>query len=140
VFRQVLEKYPQFQVIIFPCFFLDKESVADELLELARKKDVGTIGMKPFGAGSVFGPTSRGRTQGKPKIDVRAHVLLKKMLQEKRLSAIIPGVRMPEHLDENVKASQARDVPKSEEEGQARRDCTANFYANLTPEYQWLRK
>jgi len=47
---------------------------------------------------------------------------------------------MPEHLDENVKASQARDVPKSEEEGQARRDCTANFYANLTPEYQWLRK
>ncbi|MFH1268175.1 MAG: aldo/keto reductase, partial [Planctomycetota bacterium] len=53
VFQQVLEEYPQFQVIIFPCFFLNEKSVADALLELARKKDVGTIGMKVFGAGSV---------------------------------------------------------------------------------------
>jgi aryl-alcohol dehydrogenase-like predicted oxidoreductase len=138
VFHQVLEEYPQFQVIIFPCFFLDKESVADGLLELARKKDVGTIGMKAFGAGLVFGPKSRRR--GQPVVDRRGHVLLKKMLEEKRISAIIPGVGIAEHLDENAKACQARDAPKSEEEGQALRQCTTNFYASLTPEYAWLRK
>jgi len=140
VFHQVLEEYPQFQVIIFPCFFLDKKSVADELLDSARKKDVGAIGMKAFGAGSVFGPRSRRRREFRPIADGRAHVLLKKTLQEKRLAAIIPGVNVPEHLDENVKACCQRDVRESEEEDQAIRQCRANFYANLTPQYEWLRK
>jgi aryl-alcohol dehydrogenase-like predicted oxidoreductase len=140
VFRQALEEFPQFQVIIFPCFFLDKASVADELLELARKKDVGAIGMKAFGAGSVFGPKSRQRGPGKPSVDPRGHVLLKKMLAEKRISAIIPGVGVPEHLEENVKASQAREGPKAEQEGRAIRQCRASFDANLAPEYAWLRR
>ena len=140
VFHQVLEEYPQFQVIIFPCFFLDKKSVADALLELARKKDVGTIGMKVFGAGSVFGPRSQRHRLDTPETDRRAHALLKEKLQDRRISAIIPGVKIPEHLDENVKATHERDVPTNTEEDQAVRQCKEGFYANLTPQYQWLRK
>ena len=82
----------------------------------------------------------RQRGQGKPRTDRRAHVLLKKMLQEPRLSAIIPGVNVPEHLDENIKASYEREVPKSAEEDQAIRQCQEDFYANLAPHHQWLRK
>ena len=140
MFRQVLEEFPQLQVIIFPCFFLDKASVADELLEMARKKDVGAIGMKAFGAGSVFGPKSRQRGPGKPNVDPRGHVLLKKMLAQRRISAIIPGVGVPEQLDENIKASQACEGPNAEQEGRAIRQCMADFYANLAPEYAWLRR
>ena len=140
VFRQVLEEYPQFQVIIFPCFFLTKGPKPEDLIKLAKERDVGMIGMKPFGAGSVFGPRSRRRRQSKLMTDGRAHVLLKKMLQEKRISTIIPGVSIPEHLVENVKASHQRGVPASEKENQAIRQCMANFYANLAPQYQWLRK
>ncbi|NQT40859.1 MAG: aldo/keto reductase [Planctomycetes bacterium] len=140
VFHQVLEEYPQFQVIIFPCFFLTKESGGGTLLKLAKEKDVGMIGMKPFGAGMAFGLRPRQQGQGKPVTDRRAHALLKQMLREERISAIIPGVRIPEHLDENVKASHERDLPKSAEEDQAVRECTESFYAHLTPQYQWLRK
>ena len=140
IFHQVLEQYPQFQVIIFPCFFLTKESSADGLLRLAQEKDVGMIGMKAFGAGSVFGPRSRRGREFRPIADGRAHVLLKKILQEKRLAAVIPGVNVPEHLAENVRASYQCDVPKSQKEDQAIRECTGNFYANLTPQYEWLRK
>jgi len=139
IFHQVLEEYPQFQVIIFPCFFLTKESVAEELLKLAHEKDVGMIGMKAFGAGSVFGPRPRRRREFRPVADGRAHVLLKKMLQEKRLSSVIPGVNVPEHLVENVKAIHERDVPTSEED-QAITQCTEDLYANLAPQYEWLRK
>ncbi len=140
VFRQVLEEYPQFQVIIFPCFFLTKESGGGSLLKLAKERDVGMIGMKPFGAGMAFGLRPRRQGQGKPITDRRARVLLKQMLREERISTIIPGVRIPEHLDENVQASHERDVPMSAEEAQAVRQCTQNFYAHLTPQYQWLRK
>ncbi|MFH1920720.1 MAG: hypothetical protein ABIP48_12630 [Planctomycetota bacterium] len=106
---------------------------------MARKKDVGTIGMKVFGAGSVFGPRSRRGRRDKPETDRRAHVLLKEKLQDERISAIIPGVKILEHLDENVKATRDRAVPTSTEEGRAIRQCKESSYANLAPQYQWLR-
>ena len=63
------------------------------------------------------------------------------MLQEKRLSAVIPGVNIPEQLDENVKGSYEKDKPKTpEDEAGILRECRENFYANLTPDYQWLRR
>jgi aryl-alcohol dehydrogenase-like predicted oxidoreductase len=137
VFRRVLEHYPQFSVIIFPYLFLTKELGGDSLLELARQKDVGVIGLKPFGAGTTFGIKPR-EIHG--RIDKRAHVLVKQMLQEKRLSAVIPGVNVPDQLDENVKGSYERDKPPTPKDKEALRQCTDNFYAHLTPDYAWLRR
>ncbi|MHC4574047.1 MAG: aldo/keto reductase, partial [Planctomycetota bacterium] len=54
VFRRVLNEYPQFSVIIFPYLFLTRELGGDSLLALAKEKDVGVIGLKPFGAGTTF--------------------------------------------------------------------------------------
>jgi hypothetical protein len=73
-------------------------------------------------------------------VDPKAHVLVKGMLQEKRIASVIPGVNIPGHLDENVKGSYLRDEPATPEEEQAVRRFTRSFYANLTPHYQWLRQ
>lgn len=137
VFQRVLNEYPQFSVIIFPYLFLTKEFDGDSLLELAQKKDVGVIGLKPFGAGTTFGLKPQ---QISGRIDKRAHVLLKEMLREKRIAAVIPGVNIPEQLEENVRGSYERDWPKTARDDQILRQCRENFYANLTPEYQWLRR
>jgi len=136
VFRRVLEHYPQFSVIIFPYLFLTKELGGGSLLELARKKDVGVIGLKPFGAGTTFGIKPR---QIHGRVDKRAHVLIKEMLREKRISAVIPGVNIPEQLEENVRGSYEREKPATPQDSEALRQCTKNFYANLTPDYSWLR-
>ena len=45
------------------------------------------------------------------------------MLQERRLSAIIPGVNIPEQLDENVKGSYEKDKPSTEDEKSALLDA-----------------
>lgn len=137
VFRRVLEEYPQFSVIIFPYLFLTKELGGDGLLKLAREKGVGVIGLKPFGAGTTFGLKPQ-QVQG--RIDKRAGVLVKEMLQEPRLSAVIPGVNIPEQLEENVKGSYEKSVPKTPEDEQALKECIRNYYANLTPEYRWLHQ
>ena len=137
VFRRVLGEYPQFSVIIFPYLFLTKEFGGDSLLALAKKKDVGVIGLKPFGAGTTFGLKPR---QIHGQIDTRAHVLVKEMLQEKRLSAVIPGVNIPDQLNENVKGSYERDKPATDDDKKAFRECTENYHANLTPQYRWLRR
>lgn len=138
VFQRVLKEYPQFSVVIFPYLFLTEEFGGDSLLKLAQEKDVGVIGLKPFGAGTTFGLKPQQLKVG--NVDARAHVLVKEMLQEKRLSAIIPGVNIPEQIVENVQGSYQRDLPKTPEDEQALRECTENYYANLTPHYQWLRQ
>ena len=137
VFRRVLNEYPQFSVIIFPYLFITKEFGGDSLLKLAQEKGVGVIGLKPFGAGTTFGLKPQ---QIKGRIDKRAGVLVKEMLQESRLSAVIPGVNIPEQLEENVKGSYERAKPKTPEDERAIKECTRNYYANLTPEYRWLHK
>jgi hypothetical protein len=137
VFRRVLQEYPQFSVIIFPYLFLTEEFGGDSLLKLAQEKKVGVIGLKPFGAGTTFGVKPR---QIHGNVDSRAHVLVKEMLRERRLSAIIPGVHVPEQLDENVKGSYEKNKPSTPEEKQAILECTKNYYANLTPDYHWLHQ
>jgi uncharacterized protein len=137
VFRRVLKEYPQFSAIIFPYLFLTEELGGDSLLKLAQEKDVGVIGLKPFGAGTTFGIKPQQITG---RIDKRAHVLVKEMLQEKRLSAIIPGVNIPEQLEEIVKGSYLKDKPKTAADEAILRECRENFYANLTPDYRWLRR
>jgi predicted aldo/keto reductase-like oxidoreductase len=109
----------------------------DSLLKLAQEKNVGVIGLKPFGAGTTFGIKPR-EIQG--KIDQRAHLLVKRMLQEPRLSAIIPGVNIPEQLEENVKGSYEKAQPTTDDEKAAMLECQRNFFAHLTPDYRWLHR
>ncbi len=137
VFQRVLKEYPQFSVIIFPYLFLTEEFGGDSLLKLAAEKNVGVIGLKPFGAGTTFGLKPR-EIQG--RVDKRARVLVKEMLQEERISAVIPGVNIPEQLIENVNGSYEKDRPKTPEDEQALRECRQNYYANLTPDYRWLHQ
>ncbi|MBC8869153.1 MAG: aldo/keto reductase [Planctomycetes bacterium] len=137
VFRRVLNDYPQFSVIIFPYLFLTKEFGGDSLLKLAQEKNVGVIGLKPFGAGTTFGLKPQ---QIRGKIDKRATSLVKEMLQEERLSAVIPGVNIPEQLEVNVQGSYEKGKPKTTEDEQTLHECRRNYYANLTPEYRWLHQ
>jgi predicted aldo/keto reductase-like oxidoreductase len=136
LFRRVLNEYPQFSVIIFPYLFLTEELGGDSLLKLAKAKDVGVIGLKPFGAGTTFGIKPR-EIQG--KVDKNAHVLIKKMLQERRITAVIPGVNTTEQLEENVKGSYERDKPLTFRDKETIGQYAKNYHANLTEEYQWLR-
>lgn len=137
VFRRVLQHYPQFSVIIFPYLFLTKEFGGDSLLKLAKEKNVGVIGLKPFGAGTTFGLKPQ---QIRGKVDLRAKSLVKEMLQEPRLSAIIPGVNIPEQLEVNVRGSYEKGQPKTPEDEQALRECRRNYYTHLTPDYRWLHQ
>ncbi len=135
VFRRVLNDYPQFSLIIFPYLFLTKDLGGDSLLALAQKKKVGVIGLKPFGAGTVFNIKPR---EISGKTDQRAPRLLKKMLAEPRISAVIPGVNTPDQLVINVKGSYERDKPLTDDDKHALSECAKNFHANMTPEYRWL--
>jgi predicted aldo/keto reductase-like oxidoreductase len=137
VFRRVLNEYPQFSVILFPYLFLTAEFGGDSLLKLAHEKQVGVIGIKPFAAGTTFGLKPQ-QIQG--AVDPRAASLVKVMLREPRIAAIIPGVNTPEQLAVNVQGAYDKNQPRTPEDEQAWRECRKNYYANLTPDYRWLHR
>jgi predicted aldo/keto reductase-like oxidoreductase len=62
------------------------------------------------------------------------------MLKEPRLSAIIPGVNIPEQLNENVKGSYEKHLPTTPEDKKVLDECTKNYYAHITPDYRWLHQ
>jgi aryl-alcohol dehydrogenase-like predicted oxidoreductase len=138
VFRRVLTQYPQFSVILFPYMFLTKAFEGDSLLALAHEKNVGVIGIKPFAAGATFVGGKPIKLEG--KIDTRAISLLKAMLAEKRVSAVVPGVAVADQLNNNVQASYDRGKPLTEQDKNALRECTENFHASLPDHYQWLHR
>ena len=92
--KEMENTHPQFSVIIFPYLFLTKELDAllpeefrgDSLLKLAQEKNVGVIGLKPFGAGTTFNLKPQ---EIKGRVDKRATSLVKKMLQEKRQQKLL---------------------------------------------------
>jgi aryl-alcohol dehydrogenase-like predicted oxidoreductase len=137
VFRRVLEAYPQFSVIIFPYLFLTEEFGGDSLLAVAKEKNVGVIGLKPFGAGTIF---AQRPSQIQGRVDESARVLVREMLREPRISAVIPGVNVPEQLEENVRGSYERDVATTPEDLAILSEYADRFFANLTPEYRWLHE
>lgn len=136
-FQRVLNEYPQFSVILFPRLFLEEELGGDSLLELAKARDVGVIGLKPFAAGATFGIKPRDISG---QADQRAASLLKLMLADARVSAIIPGVNSADQIGINVRASHERDIPVTAADRQALRSCMQSIRDHLTPEYQWLHR
>jgi uncharacterized protein len=138
VFRRVLNDYPQFSVIFFPYMFLTRPFGGDSLLELAKEKDVGVIAIKPFAAGATFVGGTPLKLEG--HVDDRAPSLLKPILQEQRIAAVIPGVANPDQLTANVAASYDRARPLEDKDRQALRECTQSFHAHLPAHYQWLHE
>ncbi len=136
VFRRVLNDYPQFSVVLFPCLFLSDEMKGNELTALAAKKNVGVIGIKPFGAGMIFGIKP---SDVSGEVDPNAAAVLKKVLTDPHVSCVIPGVQRPEQLEVNVRASYERRAGISPQERQWLAHYEAMFHRHMVPEYEWLR-
>ncbi len=136
VFRRVLNEYPPFAVVLFPCLFLGTELKGNELTELAARKNVGVIGIKPFGAGMVFGIRPR---EINGDADPNAAVVLKKILADRAISCVIPGAQTPEQLEVNVKASYDRRTALTPQEQQQLAHYEAMLHRHMVPEYAWLR-
>ena len=70
---------------------------AETVIRLARQRDIGVIGMKPFGG---FGMLGSLKASPVPGLD--AAILLRYALSNRYLSVTIPGMRFVREVEENV--------------------------------------
>ena len=160
-FEHVLVKYPEFEMIIFPCsaktrakdVVPTKDNVieanpgygSDEtqsIFDVVRKKDVGIVTIKPYFGGNLF------ESCGKVKFPVMgvgsknendlARLTLQCILTNPAITATVPGLSTPYEVENAARASYTRPLPMAEADKQWLMEITDRQWANLPPKYRWL--
>jgi aryl-alcohol dehydrogenase-like predicted oxidoreductase len=123
-----------FQVVLFPYTVQSKELPKDSLFDAVRKHNIGTFGIKPFASNSLF----RGAKDAEEKA-ARARLTIRHILGNPAITAPIPGLACVEEVDNMALAIKERRKLSSKEKAEIKR-LGAETYANLPPEYEWLKK
>ena len=161
--QHVIEKYPQFEMVIFPCTAKTKSKteppVGDNveilnsrengyvdisLFDVAQKHDVGVITIKPFFGGSLFASHNQVKTgawgAGNKLENDLARLTLQSILSKEAVTAVIPGVSTVYEAENAVLASYTRPLPVTAADKAWLQVQTEQRWADLPAEYEWLRQ
>ena len=138
--RKWIEKCPdQIDVIITP-YTANSKLVTDEtgLWATMKKHDVGWFGIKPFASNSIFKGDSSPKSPLRKEDDRIARLAIRYILCNPVITAPIPGLITVEQIDNvclAVKERRRLDLAEKAELDRA----TEWAWANLPPNYQWLK-
>jgi predicted aldo/keto reductase-like oxidoreductase len=138
--KMMIETYPQqIQVILSP-YTADSEVMPqDSLFESVVKHRVGFLGIKPFASNSLFKGNSAPNSPDAEEDDRRARLAIRYILSNPAITAPIPGLITPHQVENVVKAVQERRDLRQHEHAELKR-AAAEMWANLPPDYEWLRE
>ena len=153
--QHVIEKYPQFEMFIFPCTAKTKEKnqapTRDNIEEVnagygpdnksifqsLRERDVGLITIKPFFGGSLF------KSHGKPKLGVGSkedNDLAKLTIQcilnlNDAVTSVIPGLSTIYEVDNAARASYTRPLGQTAADTEWLKRITDRQWSGLPTQY-----
>ncbi|NQT15808.1 MAG: aldo/keto reductase [Planctomycetes bacterium] len=163
--QHVVEKFPQFSMVIFPYTAKSKVKTTDaESIDPARtvevgtgdglysgdtrksifaavqKQDVGVVTIKPFAGGSLFRTKlTFGEMESSEEDYERARLTLAYILCNPAITATIPGMSSIEEVDNNARASAERLAMFDRHGVEKLRASAEEMWASLPREYDWLR-
>jgi predicted aldo/keto reductase-like oxidoreductase len=162
-FEHVLETFPEFEMIIFPCSAKTREKgklpIKDNVEEVdaghgsdqtqsifqkALKRNVGIVTIKPFFGGSLFVESC-----GKLKFPVMgvgskdendlARLTLQCIIANEAITATVPGLSTIYEVENAARASYTRQFAMTPADKDWLVRVTDEQWAQLPPEYAWLR-
>jgi predicted aldo/keto reductase-like oxidoreductase len=161
-FEHVINKYPEFEMIIFPCSAKtrekDKPPTTDNVEEVnpghgsdqtqsifktVKERDVGVVTIKPYFGGSLF------ESCGKVKFPVMgvgskvendlARLTIQCILANNAITATVPGLSTVYEVENAARASYTRPLGVTAAERAWLMRITDARWAALPQEYAWLR-
>ena len=137
--KHMIESYPEIEVVLTPYTAGSKKKPEDSLFDAVKKHDAGLFGIKPFASGSVFRSRGEINPDTQKEDDERARLSLRYVLCNDALTAPIPGLISVEQVKNAALAVTER---RQLDLADARRleRLTTEMWANLPPEYQWLKE
>ncbi|HUT28951.1 MAG TPA: aldo/keto reductase [Sedimentisphaerales bacterium] len=108
------------------------------VIDAVKKNNVGWFGIKPFASGSIFESRGAVKASTKKVDDERARMTLRYILCNDGLTAPIPGMITVEQVENAALAvTQRRTFDVAE--AQRFEEAVEKMWANLPPNYGWLR-
>jgi len=138
--KDMIETFPdQIEVILTP-YTAKTKMVTDEsgLWATLKKHDIGWFGIKPFASNSVFkGDSSPGSPHYEEDNRI-ARLTIRSILCNRAITAPIPGMISTQQVDNVCLAIKERRELDVEERADLNR-AMDRAWANLPPDYQWLK-
>jgi len=129
-FKFMIEYFPQIDVILFPFTTMSKRAPTDSLFEALKKCDVGSFGIKPFAAASLF--------RGNPEEDNRRARLAIRYILYTNTVIPIPGINSVSQVGNVARAVMERRQLDMKEKAELE-NAARETWANLPRHYQWLK-
>jgi predicted aldo/keto reductase-like oxidoreductase len=161
-FEHIVNKYPEFEMIIFPCSAMTKEKgqpptkeyveelnaghssdQTQSIFKSVLERDVGVVTIKPFFGGNAFD------SYGKVKFPVMgvgskvendlARLTLQCILTNEAIAAAVPGLSTVYEVENAARASYTRPLGMTAADKDWLMRITRERWAALPEEYAWLR-
>ena len=148
----LFETYPEvMQFCCTPYTAKSKVLPQDSFFDVVRKQDVGILGIKPFASNAVFKGDGSPDSPHVEEDNRTARLTIRYILMNPAMTAPIPGLASPEHVDNMALAvkerreldlaeredSQAGVMPPEDQAALAK--ATENMWDNLGSGYRWLK-
>ena len=142
--EMMIREFPIVSVVVTPYTAKTKEKPQGSFFDTLRKQDIGFLGIKPFASNSIFKGGSGPDDPNREEDDRIARLALRYVLCCDVLTAPIPGLIVPHHVDNCLKAIEER----RKEDMAARPAILDNaelaraadeMWQRLPPNYQWLK-
>ena len=137
--KMVIETYPDtIGVVLTPYTANSKVLPKDSLFDAVKKYDVGILGIKPFASNSLFKGDSSPDSPYAEQDDRLARLAIRYILSNPAITAPIPGLASARQVDNVARAVKERRQLDKKEKAELH-EATTQMWANLPPEYQWLK-
>ena len=140
----MIRDFPILSVILFPYTAKTKVKPKGSIFEAVQKHDVGVFGIKPFASNSIFKGSSAPDDPNREEDDKRARMALRYILCNDAITAPIPGLIHPHHVDNCLQAIAERRKEDLVAQPAVLSDptlaeATRGMWDRLPEGYQWLR-
>jgi aryl-alcohol dehydrogenase-like predicted oxidoreductase len=143
--EMMVREFPIVSFVVTPYTAKTKEKPTGSFFDTLRKHDIGFLGIKPFASNSIFKGGSAPDDPHREEDDRIARLALRYVLCCDVLTAPIPGLIFPHHVENCLKAIEER----RKEDIAARPAVLDNadlaaaadrMWARLPKGYQWLKE
>jgi len=142
--EMMVREFPIVSVIVTPYTPKTKERPAGSFFDTLRQRDIGFLGIKPFASNSIFQGKSTPDDPNREEDDRRARMALRYTLCCDVLTAPIPGLIFPHHVENCLRAIEERRKEDMTARPAILRDeyfarVADEAWQRLPAEYQWLK-
>jgi len=161
--QHVIEKFPEVEMVIFPCTAKTKEKgqqpaqenvvegdmvpgwhcdTTTSVFQSVREKNVGLVTIKPFVGGSLFRSQAKFPVLGPGSKEEHelARLVLQCILTNDAITAVVPGLTTVAEVQSAVRASHGRQVGMAVRKRRWVAEVVEERWQHLPEHYAWLRE